>query len=122
MSDPVWPATLPSFNRSNYSVSYNQPLARTNMEQGPQRVGRTSDNYTIDVNVSMIMNSAQQPIFWAFYNDDANAGQAWIVASIDTGTGLANHRVRIINPSFSFAGIDHQLTMQLETEERNSPA
>lgn len=95
MSYASWPAVFGIPQRSDYSVSGSLPVVRTTMENGRPRAHRVAKTIMRAVQVSIVLNSAEQcDNFFRFFEDEGNAGANWFYMPIQTASNVANHLVQ----------------------------
>jgi hypothetical protein len=100
-------------------VSDEPNLMRTKMESGPDRVTRIATAYMSKITVSFVMTPQQCIDFRYFYQNGANAGANWFDMPLDTGGGVAQHRVRFVSaPKISRERPHYRVSATLETDER----
>jgi len=120
MPDPVWPESLPTPLLQGYKVNDELPLIRTKMESGPDRVTRTSTSFMSNVGFSILLSSAQRKTLRSWFENAANAGADWVSMPVDTGSGIAFHRCRIV-AGLSWQPINSKtwrVNFKIETDER----
>ena len=86
----TWPTTLPAPLLAGYGIQPNDQTARTDMEKGAPRTRRTTKTRLDACQFSVNMSDAQMAIFRAWWDDDADGGNAWITISLWTGDGGAS--------------------------------
>ena len=120
MSDPVWPLSLPQKPlRQGFASSGQQPVRRMQMESGPDRVVRLSNQSVRGNSVAWYLSAQQLAEFWSFYEQDANAGADWVLIPLFTGNTVAHHRCRINSyPSLAPMGRDWQVSFSVETTDQ----
>ena len=119
----AWPISLPAPLLSGYVTKSKQPLRRTPMEAGPDRVQRISSVTMYKVTITMILNTlAQRQDLITFYDGEANAGATFVTIPIDTGHGKYNHSVRFTSEPIPVPvgnGI-YKVACTVETPEQKS--
>lgn len=91
----VWPASLPPPELNSYHNSDTFPVIKTEMESGPPRRTRFSTHYMTRGQFKMTLDAAQMTDFQNII-DSSNLSADWLTGCpIDTGRGLADHRIRM---------------------------
>lgn len=119
----AWPVSLPAPMLSGYAVKSKQPLRRTPMEAGPDRVQRISSVTMYTVTITLMLETlAQRQELIAFYDGEANAGATFVTIPLDTGHGKFNHSVRFTSEPVPVPignGI-YKVSCTVETPEQNN--
>ena len=85
----TWPSTLPHPLRSGYTLEPQDATVRTDMDVGPARVRRRTRSAPDTITLSWLFDAAQMAAFRAFWDDEWNAGAAWVVIPLRDGTSTA---------------------------------
>ena len=119
----AWPASLPAPLLSSYSAKGEQPVRRTKMEVGLDRVQRISSSSPTNITMSIALTTeGQRQDLLTYYNVDGNAGANMVTIPIDTGLGFVDHSVRFLAkpiPIPKGKGI-YFVNCPVETLEQNS--
>ena len=120
----IWDSSLPVPLVSGYTVREAPRLLKTSMESGPQRVALFSAHPRIFGSASMVVDQAQAISFNAIFIN-SRYGASWVDdVPLDTGTGLALHRMRITSVSRSVVKPPDaywKIAFNFETDERETP-
>lgn len=117
----VWPGTLPPPELSSYHNSDRYNTIKTEMESGPPQKVRFSTHFTTTGQLTMTLDPSQMAAFQSMLTNSHHTAD-WITGCpIDTGGGLANHRIRITSVQRKVALPPDKLwkvTVSFETDER----
>lgn len=119
MADPNFPASLPAPQVAGYTGSDDLPLWKTEMEQGPPRVTRFSNQYTTYQNFAFVFTEAELTVFMDFITNTINLGADWFNITIKTYGGQFVHRCRLRGtPARTYQNGLWRVNMVVDTEER----
>jgi len=62
----TWPTALPEVRQTDYGVSGELPVVRTQMESNRPRVQRVSKTIMRNISCSFVLNDTQAKTFWNF--------------------------------------------------------
>lgn len=120
----TWDGSLPAPLLAGYNSRETPRILKTEMDSGPQRMTLYSGHPRLYGSAAMSVDPAQAAAFRAMY-ESANLGADWITGCpIDTGQGLAAHRVRITSVQYSVQlppDKKWKIVFTFETDERNAP-
>ena len=97
----AWDDTLPPPLLAGYNARETPRILTTEMDSGPQRMTLYSAHPRLFGSAGISVDLAQAKAFNVMY-ENARLGTDWITGCpIDTGTGLADHRIRITSVQYS---------------------
>ena len=118
-----WPGTIPPPMITSYSADQNPRILRTTMESGPQRMTLYSGHKRITGSATVVLDLAQLGAFNSMY-ESARLGTTWINGvPLNTGLGVAAHRVRMNSVSYKVMkqpDLITTVTFTFETDEQNA--
>lgn len=83
----TWPANLPAPLRRGYEINPDDPILRTQMDAGPDRVRRRFTAIPSRIPVRWSFTRAQFALFEAWHKHEALDGAAWFTVSLVNGLG-----------------------------------
>jgi len=120
----TWDATLPAPVLAGYNSRETPRMLTTEMESGPQRLTLYSGHPRLFGSASIVADPAQAAAFRVMF-EAGRLGADWFTGCpIDTGQGLADHRVRLTSVQYQVLRPPDKLwkiTFTFETDERNAP-
>jgi len=119
----AYPQNLPAPLISNYKSEDNPNIVRTSIPGGPRYREQVSSHFVSSGNAMIVVDYAQAQTFRAMIGNTSHNTKWLTDMPLDTGSGLANHRVRISNVRWQVAGfkpgVNWRISFDFETDERN---
>lgn len=115
----TWPANLPAPLRSGYEINPEDPILRTQMDAGPDRVRRRFTAIPSRIPVSWRFTEAQLALFEAWHKHEALDGAAWFTISLANGLGISAMEARFTKPPKKplLSGMNWEVSAELEVRE-----
>jgi len=121
----AWDNTLPPPLLSGYNARETPRMIATEMDSGPQRLTLYSAHPRLFGSAGIVVDLTQAKAFNAMY-EAARLGADWLTGvPIDTGQGLATHRIRITSVQYQVLkppDKNWKIIFTFETDERNAAA
>lgn len=92
----VWPDRLPLPTFEGYAISPDDPILRTNMEQGPSRQRQQFTTVPEKITVRWRFTQWQMALFRSWFRYKAKRGAEWFSITLLTGLGMVPHEVQFV--------------------------
>lgn len=115
----TWPANLPAPLRRGYEINPEDPILRTQMDAGPDRVRRRYTAIPSRIPVSWRFTEAQLALFEAWHKLEALDGAAWFTISLANGLGFQVVEAQFAKPPKKalLGGTNWEVSAELEVRE-----
>lgn len=112
----TWPTYLPAPLRAGYEINPEDPILRTQMDAGPDRVRRRYTAIPSRIPVSWRLTEAQLALFEAWHKYEALDGAAWFTVSLVNGLGFQSMEARFAKPPKKalLSGTNWEVSAELE--------
>lgn len=112
----TWPANLPAPLRRGYEINPEDPILRTQMDAGPDRVRRRFTAIPSRIPVSWRFTEAQFALFEAWHKLEALDGAAWFTVSLSNGLGFQAVEAQFTKPpkKVLLGGANWEVSAELE--------
>lgn len=94
----TWPTFLPAPLQSGYEINPDDPILRTQMDAGPDRVRRRFTAIPSSIPVKWRFSGAEMALFEAWYKHEALDGAAWFNVNLANGLGIQSMEARFTRP------------------------
>jgi hypothetical protein len=113
---PVWPGTLPEFEKDSYTLSDPGAVTRSDIDNGRAEMRVRFRGRVTEYSGKLILTQSQRDIFWQFWKNTLINGQTWFMAPFANAVSQSKLRARIVAaPVESPNGAWYELTFALET-------
>lgn len=114
-----WPSSLPVPLRTGYEINPEDPVLRTQMDAGPDRVRRRYTAIPSRIPVRWRFTDAQFALFEAWHKHEALDGAAWFSLSLLNGLSLQTVEARFVKPpkELLLGGTNWEVSAELEVRE-----
>lgn len=115
-----WQARFGHFTIDGWQLNLTDPLIRTQMESGPDRVNLHSTHVIGKSKGTLVMAKADSEAFLAYLKGDLRYGAEWITdCPMMIAGAMVTKRTRLSNFSFSTASQDQYYTITCDVEVEN---
>jgi len=93
---PVWPSTMPTFERDGYTIGPVGSVTQSDLEAGNE-LGRVRFRQRLtQFSGKIYCDQTQRDLLWEFYRDTLINGAAWFIAPFANAKTSDNQRARIV--------------------------
>lgn len=120
MALPIWPSILPT-PKLPIDIQPDDPLARTDMEDGPPRARRVRTLVLVDYTATVEFTALEMRVFEAWHHHYLIDGAEWFSMPLPCGKGIYSAEVKFKSaPKHSLieGGV---FRVNLELQSRNRP-
>lgn len=114
-----WPTYLPAPLRNGFEINPEDPILRTQMDAGPDRVRRRFTAIPSRLPVSWKFTEAQLALFEAWHKLSMLDGSAWFTVNLPNGLGVSALDARFTKPPKKalLSGKNWNVSAELEVRE-----
>jgi hypothetical protein len=113
---PTWPSSLPAPLLTGYEINPEDPILRTQMDAGPDRVRRKFTAIPSRIPVRWRFTQAQFALFEAWHKLEALDGAAWFSIALANGLGFQTMEAKFVKPpkKAPLSGMNWEVSAELE--------
>lgn len=115
----AYPATLPPPLQSGYVITPDDPLLRTSMSAGADRVRRQTTAAPSRISVLWRLSAAELALFEAWHSVQLLDGALWFDCDLANGMGFSTMQARFTKPvrKSALVGMAWELAAELEVRQ-----